>query len=73
MLTPTECGQAAEDIIVVYCHTCQCETPEEVRKAGEMLVSKMARAIEKYAGADQALAVLQRTALHVARVEGGVS
>ncbi len=71
MLTPTECGHVAELVIVTYCRTCQCSTPEEVRNAGEMLISKMVRGIEKHAGNDEAVAVLNRTVLHVATTKGG--
>ena len=73
MLTPHECGQVAELVITTYCRTCECSTPDELKKAGEMLISKMARGIEKYAGTDKAVEVLKRTALHVATPEGGAA
>jgi hypothetical protein len=56
-------------VIFDYCKGCLCETPEDIRKAGEMLVSKMARGIEKYAGNDAAISVLQRTLTHFAKDE----
>lgn len=70
MLTPSECGDVAELLIAAYCRTCRCRTPDDVRNAGEMLISKMARGIEKYAGNDAAVAVLNRTVLHVSRPGG---
>lgn len=70
MLTPNECDQAAERAISIYCRTCQCQTPDDIRKAGEMLISKTARAIEKHAGNEAAVNVLNRTVLHVVKKGG---
>ena len=71
MLTAQECDQVADRIIATYCQTCEVAAPDDIRKAGEMLISKMARGIEKYAGNDAAVAVLNRTVLHVAAPKGG--
>lgn len=73
MLTAKQCDQAAEITITAYCSICKCETPEDIRKAGEMLISKMTRGIEKYCGNDTAVEVLNRTVLHMAHPKGGAS
>lgn len=68
MLTRDEADGAAEVMLTAYCRACGCATPDEVRKACEMMISKAARAIEKYNDASTAIDVLQRTARHVARL-----
>lgn len=73
MLTAQECAQAAETLISSYCIVCGCETPQDVKNAGEMLISKMARGVEKVAGNEAATEVLNRTIFHVAMPKGGVS
>lgn len=73
MLTAPACGQIAEMVIATYARACECSTPDEIQKAGEMLISKMARGIEKYAGNDAALETLLRTAAHVERKKGGTA
>ncbi len=73
MKTPAECMEQAEAAIYSYCQACGCETPIDVRKAGEALISKMARGIEKFSGSAQAVAVLNRTLLNIAKVEGPAS
>lgn len=70
MLTPQECGDAAEIMIATYCRAVMCHSADDVRKAGEMLISKMARGIEKYAGNEAAVDVLNRTLLHVGNPTG---
>lgn len=70
MLTPTEADQVAELMVVAQCRSCGCMTPDDVRKACEMLISKAARAIEKYNDSATAVAVLQRTALFVQSAGG---
>ncbi len=70
MLTPYECGQVSEMVITIDCETCQVTTPEEIRKAGEMLISKMARCIEKYNDLNTAIEVLNRTLLHIQKPKG---
>lgn len=70
MLTAKQCDQVAELVISTYGQTCECHTPDDVRKAGEMLISKTARAIEKHCGNDTAIEVLNRTVLHVAKKGG---
>lgn len=66
MKTPTEVGPIAEYLISTYCTSVGVETPDDVRKACELLISKAARAIEQYN--DQAVAqdVLGRTSRHLA-------
>ena len=56
--------------ITAYCSICKCETPDDIRKAGEMLISKMTRGVEKYCGNDMAVEVLNRTVLHTANPKG---
>lgn len=73
MLTAKQCDQAAEIAIKAYCSRCNCKTPDDIRKAGEMLISKMARGIEKYSGNDAAVEVLNRTVLHMAHPKGGAA
>lgn len=65
MITRQDADNAAELVIMTYCQACQCETPEDIRNAGELLISKMARGIEKYAGTPTALAVLNRTVMNI--------
>ncbi|MHB0818422.1 hypothetical protein ACYCFK_09095 [Stutzerimonas stutzeri] len=69
MLTRDEADGAAEVMLAAYCRACGCATPEDVRKACEMMISKSARAIEKYNDTGTAVEVLQRTARHVARAQ----
>ncbi len=66
MKSPAEVGQIAEYLITTYCTSAGVEAPDDVRKACELLISKAARAIEKYN--DQAVAqeVLGRTSRHLA-------
>ena len=66
MKTPTEVGQIAEDLITTYCTSAGVETPDDVRKACELLISKAARAIEKYNGHPKSVEVLSRTMSYVA-------
>jgi len=66
MKTPAEVGQVAEYLITSYCTSVEAQTPDDVRKACELLISKAARAIEKYNGQDVALDVLGRTSRYVA-------
>ncbi len=70
MITPTEAGQAAELMLTAYCRALDCATPEDVRKACEMMISKSARTIEKYNDTGTALQVLNRTALYLTPAGG---
>jgi hypothetical protein len=65
MLTSAECDQVAEDVIIAYCTNSSVQTPDELRKALELLGSKAARAIEKYCGKEEAINVLRRTICHL--------
>lgn len=66
MKTPVEVGQIAEDLITTYCSAAGTETPDDLRKACELLISKAARAIEKYNDQATAVEVLERTSRYVA-------
>ena len=70
MITPQQADSLAEKTIVKYCQECGVDTPDDVRKACEMLISKAARAIEKYNGTESAIGVLNRTALYVSKARG---
>lgn len=65
MITPQEADQAAELMLISYCQACQVSTPDDVRKACEKMISKAARAIEKYNDTATAVAVLNRTELYI--------
>ncbi|TBU78192.1 hypothetical protein [Phytopseudomonas daroniae] len=66
MKTPAEVGQMAETFITTYVITAECQTAEDLRKACELLISKAARAIEKYNGNPVAVDVLSRSMTYVA-------
>lgn len=66
MITSQQTGLIAEAYVVAYASECGVQTPDDVRKALEMLISKSALAIKKHAGPLEAVQVLQRTQLHVA-------
>lgn len=66
MKTPAEVGPIAEYLITTYCTSVGAETPDDVRKACELLISKAARAIEKYNDQVVALEVLGRTSRNLA-------
>ncbi|WP_312958802.1 hypothetical protein [Stutzerimonas nitrititolerans] len=68
MLTASDADRLSERMLSTYCRECGVATPDDVRKACEMMISKAARAIEKYNGTGSAIEVLQRTTRHVARV-----
>ncbi|SDI54771.1 hypothetical protein [Pseudomonas panipatensis] len=65
MITSKEADALADHLLGQYFRACGCATPEDVRKAGEMVISKTARGIEKYCGTARAVDVLQRTWLHI--------
>lgn len=64
-VTPQQAGEYAEAAILDYARQCGAETPEEVMKALEMLISKAARGIEKYCGSEAAYIVTARTAFNI--------
>lgn len=66
MKSPAEVGQIAEYLITTYCSAAGTETPDDLRKACELLISKAARAIEKYNDQATAVGVLERTSRYVA-------
>lgn len=61
MIAPQKANQFAEAILVEFARHCECQTPDDIRKALEMLISTSARAIEKYAGLSASLEVMNRT------------
>lgn len=65
MITASEADQAAELMLTAYCRASGCSTPEEVRKACEMMISKAARAVEKYNGVAATVEVLERTVRNI--------
>ena len=65
MITASEADQAAELMLTAYCRAAGCSTPEEVRKVCEMMISKAARAVEKYNGVAVTVEVLERTARNI--------
>lgn len=66
MKSPAEVGQIAEYLITTYCSAAGTETPDDLRKACELLISKAARAIEKHNDQAIAVEVLERTSRYVA-------
>lgn len=65
-MTPEETAAAAERAIVAYAQELSLSTPEDARRALEMLISKAARGIEKECGVVAALSALCRTEYHLA-------
>lgn len=65
MVTSDKASVLAEAAIAQYAQACGLSNPEEIRKALEMLISKAARGIEKYAGTEVAVDVLKRTTLAI--------
>lgn len=61
MLTPDECDQMSEEVIVNYIGQCGCDDARDVAKALEKLLSKSAVGIEKYVGLHHAADVCVRT------------
>ena len=60
-LTPEMAAAASEKVILSYAKELNLQTPEEVKQALEMLISKATRGIEKYCGFSAAGMVLIRT------------
>lgn len=65
MPNPQDTGQAAEKLIVELCNDMGCSTPDDVANVLELLISKAARATEKYSGTERALMSCDRTAHHL--------
>lgn len=65
MVTPEKAAQFAEATLVEFARLCEVQTPDDLRNALEMLISKSARAVEKYCGPCDALTVLNRTTLNI--------
>jgi hypothetical protein len=65
-MTSPQAADAAEDAIALYVKRCGANSPDNLRKALEMLISKAARGIEKHAGHQVAMDVLVRTVERVA-------
>ncbi len=68
MISPARAAEEAEKAITRYAIEFGPETPEEVRKLMEMLISKAARGVEKYCGLEVAIQVLARTIENMERV-----
>lgn len=69
MVTELVAGEVAEKGVVDFAQICEVATPDDVSKALEILISKAALAVEKYAGKDVAIQVLNRTALSMQTAE----
>jgi len=67
MVTPKQADAAAERAIVDYAAELSLSSSTEIQQALEMLISKAARGIEKYCGAEAAVDVLNRTLGHLLR------
>ena len=67
MVTPDEADALCEKLIAQYSKDCACETPEDVRKVLEKLISKSVLGIQKYCGTENALQVLDRTVITLLR------
>lgn len=67
MLTREEADPVAEKAVVDYAEACGVETPDDLRKALELLISKAALAIEKECSPNHAMMVLHRTLRNVER------
>lgn len=65
LVTPQEADQAAERVLQEYAAATGAASPDDLRKVLELLISKSARAIEKYCGNQLAVQVLARTAYQV--------
>jgi hypothetical protein len=65
-MTLTQAGAAAEDAIARYVKRCGANSPDDMRKALEVLISKAARSIEKSSCHQVAMDVLVRTVERVA-------
>lgn len=61
MITSQEAAILAEKVLVQYASECGAQSSDDIRKVLEMLISKAARGIEKYAGHQAGVAVLVRT------------
>lgn len=70
MVTPSVAGELAEKAVVEFAGSCEVATHDDVRKALEMLISKAALAVEKYAGNEVAVQVLNRTVLSMQPAAG---
>ncbi len=57
--------QRAENLIVQYVDGCNCKTADDIANVLEALISKSARAIEKYAGNEKAIDVCRATKVNL--------
>ncbi|MBF4250508.1 hypothetical protein EA007_05805 [Vibrio anguillarum] len=60
-MNSTEAACKSESLIKQYVDSMGCKTPDDVRKVLEMLISKSARAVEKYTDNEAAIGVIERT------------
>ncbi len=66
MISSANANTLADEMVAQYATDCGVQSPEDIRNALEMLISKAARGIEKYCGNQAAIDVLGRTTRHVA-------
>ncbi len=59
--SPESAKIEAEKAIVAYANNLQCNTPQDLEKILQLLISSTARAIEKYCGIDAAISACDRT------------
>lgn len=73
MITANEAGVIAEEAITQYVKRCGAHSPADLEKTLEMLISKAARGIEKYAGYQPSMDVLVRTLERIANAPAPVA
>jgi len=61
MPIPNKTGVIAEKCLVDFVNQLDCKTPEDIANVIEMLVSKSAKAVEKYCGTERAKLICDRT------------
>lgn len=67
MITSQEANKLADETVAEYAMECGVQSAEDIRNALEMLISKAARGIEKYCGAEAAIEVTVRTSANIAK------
>lgn len=65
MPIPSVTGIAAEKHLIELANEVGCENAEDIANVMELLISKAARAVEKYAGNERAQLVLKRTSFQL--------
>lgn len=67
MSKPSEAASAAEKQIANFVNELDCRTPDDIANVLEMLVSKSAKAVEKYCGTERAKLICDRTAYYLVK------